>query len=165
MAQGGELLATGGLAASAEAGADRMRRAFESGQAAEVFAKMVRALGGPADFMEKPELYLAKAPVEAPVYAEHEGIVTAVDARAVGVAVVELGGGRRTAADVIDPSVGLTSLAGIGNRVDADQPIAIVHARSEEEAERAAIALRRAYRIGDALDVEDRPTVVERIAP
>jgi len=165
VAQGGELLATGGLAPSADAGADRMRRAFESGQAAEVFAKMVSALGGPADFMEKPELYLAKAPVEAPVYAEHDGIVTAIDARAVGIAVVELGGGRRTAADVIDPSVGLTSLAGIGNRVDADQPIALVHAGSEAEAERAAVALRRAYRIGDALDVEDRPTVVERIAP
>jgi thymidine phosphorylase len=165
VAQGGELLATGGLAVSAEAGADKMRHAFESGQAAEVFARMVSGLGGPADFMDKSELYLAKAPVEAPIYAEHDGIVTSVDARAVGIAVVELGGGRRTAADVIDPSVGLTSLAGIGNRVDADQPIAIVHAKSEAEAERAAIALRRAYRIGDALDVEDRPTVVERIAP
>ena len=165
VALGGELLATGGLAATAEAGADMMRQVFDSGRAAETFAKMVHALGGPADFMEKAELYLPKAPVQAPVYAEHDGLVTAIDARTVGVAVVELGGGRRTAADTIDPAVGLTSLAGIGNRVDADAPIAIVHARSEEEAERAAITLRQAYRIGNAGDVDDQPVIVERIAP
>ncbi len=165
VAQGGELLATGGLAETAEAGSQQMRDAFESGRAAEVFARMVAALGGPADFMEKTELYLAKAPVEAPIYPDHEGVVTGVDARAVGVAVVELGGGRRVAADVIDPAVGLTNLAGIGNRVDADAPIAIVHAASEADAERAAMAVRQAYRIGGARDVPDNPAVVERIAP
>jgi thymidine phosphorylase len=164
VAQGGELLATGGLAETADAGADQMRAAFESGRAAEVFGRMVTALGGPADFLDKTELYLAKAPVEAPVYPSHEGIVTGIDARAVGIAVVELGGGRRTAADIIDPSVGLTDLAGIGNRVDADAPIAIVHAGSEADAERAAAALRDAYRVGDPMDVPDNPAVGERIA-
>lgn len=165
VAQGGELLATGGLAETAEAGADQMRQAFDSGRAAEVFGKMVAELGGPVDFMEKPELYLPSAPVEAPVYAEHDGTVVEIDARAVGVAVVQLGGGRTVASDVVDPGVGLTSLAGIGNRVDADAPIAIVHAANEADAERAAIAVRRAYRIGEARDAMDRPSVVERIAP
>ncbi len=80
------------------------------------------------------------------------------------VAVVALGGGRRAAADVIDPSVGLTSLAGVGNTVDADAPLAIVHARTEAEAEEAAVAVRKAYSIGSAADVIDRPSVVERIA-
>ncbi|QDG74508.1 thymidine phosphorylase [Labrenzia sp. PHM005] len=165
VAQGGELLATGNLAPSAEAGCDMMRAAFESGQAAEKFAQMVHALGGPADFMDKSEVYLAKAPVQAPIYARHEGVVTGIDARAVGVAVVELGGGRKVAADVIDPSVGLVELAGIGNSVDADAPLAIVHAKSEADAEQAAIAVRNAYTVGAAADVIDRPCVVERIAP
>ncbi|WP_417688064.1 thymidine phosphorylase [Roseibium sp.] len=165
VAQGGELLATGGLASDAEDGAARMRAAFESGRAAEKFAEMVTALGGPADFMEKAEIYLPKAPVVAPIYPEHDGVVTAVNARAVGVAVVELGGGRKAAADVIDPAVGLTDLAGIGHSVDADAPIAIVHAQSEEQAEAAAIAVRRAYTIGAPADVQDHPSVVERIAP
>jgi len=164
VAQGGELLATGGLAETAEAGADMMRSAFESGRAAEFFARMVSALGGPADFMEKSEIYLAKAPVEAPIYADADGTVTAIDARTVGVAVVELGGGRRAAADVIDPAVGLTDLAGIGHRVDADAPIAIVHAASEDAAARAAEIVKSAYRIGDARDVPDRPAVGKRIA-
>jgi thymidine phosphorylase len=165
VAQGGELLASGGLAPDAEAGCDMMRTAFESGKAAEKFAEMVSALGGPADFMEKPELYLAKANYEAPVYPFEDGVVTEIDARGVGVAVVALGGGRKAAADVIDPSVGFTSLAGVGNSVDADSPLAIVHARNEEEAEAAAIALRAAYTVGSAKDVMDRPSVVERIAP
>jgi thymidine phosphorylase len=165
VAQGGELLASGGLAPDAEAGCDMMRSAFESGKAAEKFAEMVSALGGPADFMEKPELYLAKANFEAPVYPFEDGVVTEIDARGVGVAVVALGGGRKAAADVIDPSVGFTSLAGVGNSVDADSPLAIVHARNEEEAEAAAIALRAAYTVGSAKDVMDRPSVVERIAP
>ncbi|WP_422019517.1 thymidine phosphorylase [Roseibium sp.] len=165
VAQGGELLASGGLAPDAEAGCDMMRSAFESGKAAEKFAEMVSALGGPADFIEKPELYLAKANFEAPVYPFEDGVVTEIDARGVGVAVVALGGGRKAAADVIDPSVGFTSLAGVGNSVDADSPLAIVHARNEEEAEAAAIALRAAYTVGSAKDVMDRPSVVERIAP
>mgnify|MGYP001794197078 FL=1 len=165
VAQGGELLASGGLAPDADAGCDMMRTAFESGKAAEKFAEMVSALGGPADFMEKPELYLATANFEAPVYPFEDGVVTEIDARGVGVAVVALGGGRKAAADVIDPSVGFTSLAGVGNSVDADSPLAIVHARNEEEAEAAAIALRAAYTVGSAKDVMDRPSVVERIAP
>ncbi|MBA4206074.1 MAG: thymidine phosphorylase [Polymorphum sp.] len=165
VAQGGELLATGGIAESAQEGCDLMRAAFESGRAAEKFAEMVTALGGPADFMEKSELYLAKAPVIAPVYAKEPGIVTGVDARAIGVAVVELGGGRRIAADVIDPSVGFTELAGIGHRVDADAPLAIVHAATEDAARRATEALNAAYRTGDAASVEDHPIVAARIAP
>ncbi|MEP3046711.1 MAG: thymidine phosphorylase [Roseibium sp.] len=165
VAQGGELLASGGLAETAEVGCTMMRQAFESGRAAEKFAQMVHGLGGPSDFMEKTELYLANAPVEAPIYADQSGIVTGVDARAIGVAVVELGGGRKAAADVIDHSVGLTSLAGVGNTVDSDAPLAIVHAKSEADAERAAVAIRAAYAVGAAIDVVDRPSVVERIAP
>ncbi|MEP1932029.1 MAG: thymidine phosphorylase [Roseibium sp.] len=165
VAQGGELLASGGLAETAEVGCTMMRQAFESGSAAEKFAQMVHGLGGPADFMEKTELYLANAPVEAPIYAEQSGTVTGVDARAIGVSVVELGGGRKAAADVIDHSVGLTSLAGVGNTVDADAPLAIVHAKTDADAERAAAAIRAAYSVGAAIDVLDRPSVVERIAP
>ena len=165
VAQGGELMATGVIAPTAEAGALIMREAVDSGKAAEKFGQMVHALGGPADFIERSELYLAKAPVQAPVYGDVEGVVTAIDARAVGVAVVALGGGRRAAADVIDPAVGLTDLAGIGNTVDADAPLAIVHARTEEDAEAAAIEVRNAYAVGSAMDVEDHPSVVDRIAP
>ena len=164
VAQGGELLATGGLADDAADGEAKMREAFESGKAAEIFAKMVSALGGPADFMGKSELYLAKAPIEAPVYADRDGIVTGVDARQVGLAVVALGGGRTFAAQKIDPAVGLTNLAGLGNSIDSDAPLAIVHAQTQDQVEEASRMVRAAYQIGDARDVPDYPAVVERIA-
>ncbi|MBO0345671.1 thymidine phosphorylase [Roseibium sp. CAU 1637] len=165
VAQGGELLVTGGLAATPEEGRDKLARALESGAAAEKFGQMVSALGGPTDFMEKAELHLEKAPIIAPIYAAEAGTVVGVDARGVGVAVVELGGGRKAAADVIDPAVGFTELAGVGHTVDADAPIALVHARDQSQVALATQALQAAYRIGSPIDVPERPAVVERIAP
>ncbi|WP_068311732.1 thymidine phosphorylase [Polycladidibacter hongkongensis] len=165
VAQGGEALANAGLAASAEAGCDAMTKALQSGKAAELFGKMVHQLGGPADFMEKPELYLEKAPMEVPIYADTPGMVTRVNARQVGVAVVELGGGRVKPEDAVDPAVGLTHIAGVGTTVDSDNPIAIVHARDEDQVARATVALKAAYVIGDAADVAEYPAVRDRIAP
>ncbi|WP_029058322.1 thymidine phosphorylase [Stappia stellulata] len=165
VALGGEALATAGLAADRAAGTDAMRGAFESGAAAEHFARMVTALGGPADFLEKYEAYLPSAPVERAIYPLEEGTVLSVDARAIGVAVVELGGGRRRPEDTIDPSVGLEHLAGVGHSVDSDAPLAIVHAADEESAARAVALVQNAYTIGAAAQVEDRPVIAGRVGP
>ena len=94
---------------------------------------------------------------------ERAGFVVAIDARAIGLAVVELGGGRARAADAIDPAVGLTELRRLGAEVGPDAPLARVHARSADEAEAAARRLRAAYRLGDAPPTPADP-VVERIA-
>jgi thymidine phosphorylase len=76
--------------------------------------------------------------------------VTAIDTRAIGIAVVELGGGRRKSDDRIDPTVGFSALAPIGAAVGPDAPLAMVHARTAGGAERGAAALRSAFRVGDA---------------
>lgn len=165
VAIGGEALATAGLAKTPDVGREMMQQAFESGKAAEAFGQMVTALGGPADFMEKPELYLPKAPLEVPVYAPEAGLVTKVDARAVGLAVVELGGGRTAPEDEVDPAVGLVHLAGVGAPVDSDNPLAIIHARNEDQVRRAQDVLLKAYSIGEAKDVADYDTIRDRIAP
>ena len=94
---------------------------------------------------------------------ERESFVVAVDSRSVGLAVVELGGGRARAADTVDPSVGLTELRPIGAKVGPDAPLARVHARSAGEAEAAARRLRAAYRLGDAPPAPADP-VIARIA-
>jgi thymidine phosphorylase len=75
---------------------------------------------------------------------------------------VALGGGRSRPGEAIDHTVGFTGLAGVGETVDGAGPLGIVHARDEAAAERAAAALRRAYRIGEA--PEQPPVVLERIA-
>ena len=114
VALGGELLASGGLAADDGDGRGKIEAAFASGRAAEIFGQMVAALGGPADFMEKPEKHLQAAPLVRPVMADRAGTVTEIDTRAIGIAVVALGGGRMKPEDSIDHSVGFTRLAGLG---------------------------------------------------
>jgi thymidine phosphorylase len=139
-----------------------MRDVLQSGRAAEVFGRMVSALGGPADFVEGFERYLARAPVVHEVTAGVEGFVATIDTRALGYAVVELGGGRRRASDAVDPSVGLDHLAGLGTSVEGDTPIAIVHAGSREAALAAEARIRAAYGFGERPGAEF-PLVIERI--
>ncbi len=123
------------------------RDALDTGRAAEIFGRMVHGLGGPADFVERPRVYLPQAPMELPVLSEVDGFVSAIDTRAVGLAVVELGGGRRKPENEVDGAVGLSALAPIGTEIRAGDPLALVHARSENEARAAILAVRAAYRL------------------
>ena len=107
-----ELLVLGELAPNIEAARQRVEATFASGEAAETFARMVSALGGPADLIDKPARHLEAAPIVRPAPALANGTVQAIDTRAVGIAVVALGGGRARAADLIDHAVGFTRLAG-----------------------------------------------------
>ncbi|MEM1044736.1 MAG: thymidine phosphorylase [Pseudomonadota bacterium] len=158
LALGATLLFMTGQADSEADGHARMIDSLESGHAAERFARMVRALGGPADFLENSATYLSPAPVSREVIPQKTGFVRAIDTRAIGIAVIELGGGRRAVTDPIDPSVGFSDLAGIGDNVGPDVAIATVHAGSVEAAEQAANRIRGAYRIGP--DAPDRTALI-----
>ncbi|MFC7052262.1 thymidine phosphorylase [Hansschlegelia quercus] len=165
VALGGEALALGGLAADAEEGRTMIARAMASGEAAERFGRMCAALGGPADIVERPRNHLAEAPIVLEVFAKAEGVVAKVATRTLGLAVVALGGGRTRADDRIDSAVGLDRLAGVGDAVGPDRPLAIVHARDEAGAERAAAAVRDAYALADAGATPSRAKLIqERIA-
>ena len=161
---GGEALRLGGLVADAEEGARRIDAAIRSGRAAERFAAMVRALGGPADLLERPDSHLPEAPVRREVFAERDGFVAQVDARLIGLAVVGLGGGRTRPGDVIDAAVGFADLAALGTSVGRNnsRSLGIVWARSEDAADAASALLRRAYGIADA-PPEPRTPVLMRI--
>jgi thymidine phosphorylase len=160
---GAELLACAGLAESPEAGAGRMREAFQSGAAAERFERMVAALGGPRNFLGSFEAHLAGAETVGEASAGRSGFVTAIDTRALGLAVVQLGGGRRLASDSIHPGVGLENLLGIGAAVEADTPLALVHAADEDALKAAQARVRAAYTIGPA-PPEPTPLILERIS-
>lgn len=163
LALAAQMLVSGGLADDVHAGAGLARRALESGAAAEHFACMVTALGGPADLLQRWSDYLAKAPVVQPVLATGLGTVQSVDARELGLAVVELGGGRRNPQDAIDPAVGLTDIVGIGAEIGPDRPLALIHARDAASADRAAAQIRAAYQISDAPPPEVSPVVLETV--
>ncbi|RYE08931.1 MAG: thymidine phosphorylase [Hyphomicrobiales bacterium] len=137
--------------------------ALASGKATEHFSKMVAMLGGPADFVEKMDGYLAVAPIVRDVVATGSGVVTAIDTRGVGMGVVALGGGRRMPTDAIDHRVGFDQLLGLGAKVEAGTPLARLHARDEASAADAERRLIAAYVLGDKAPTH--PLVPERIDP
>lgn len=145
-----EMLVVSGLAHSAEDGSQKAINELENGNAAETFSRMITALGGPNDLLENSESHLPKASVQKPVNSPEQGFVSAIDTRAVGLAAVELGGGRMKSSDSIDSSVGFTDVAGLGEKVDAGQRLAVVHAQSEDAAEAAQKAILKAYKISDS---------------
>ena len=160
-----ELLVLGGLARDGAAAEAAVDKALASGAAAERFARMVSALGGPRDLLECSDRHLARAPIELAVAPDGAGgFVSRVDARALGLLVVDLGGGRRRVEDAIDPSVGLADVRGVGDAVDRDRPIAIVHARSAADAERAAKRLREAVTVSDEPSAGSGPPILRRMA-
>lgn len=162
-ALGGEALALAGLAVDPGVGAARIAAVIRSGRAAEVFGRMVAALGGPADFVERWPDRLPAAREVRVVPAPFEGFVTAIDGRALGMVVVDLGGGRRRGDDRIDPSVGLADLALIGDHVAPDLPLCVVHAANAAAADRAVAAVQAAYVLGDKAGAEP-PLILDRIA-
>ncbi|MFZ1427592.1 MAG: hypothetical protein WAS21_12560, partial [Geminicoccaceae bacterium] len=130
--------------------------------AAERFAAMVHGLGGPGDLLEQHRELLPTAPLLIPVLPDVAGYVQALDARALGLAVVELGGGRRHAGHAIDPAVGLSEVRGVGDAVGPGQPLALIHGRDEATMTGAAKRLRHAYIIAGE-PPRSPPAIHERI--
>ena len=118
--------------------------AVEDGSAVETYERWIRAQGGDPD----PDA-LERAPVQLPVPAQREGVVTRVGALAVGNAALDLGAGRRKKDDPIDHAVGVLCFAKRGDTVLAGDDLAEVHARDDAAADRAASAVLAAYELGD----------------
>jgi thymidine phosphorylase len=161
LALGAELLVSAGLAQTIGEGEERLGVALVSGRAAEHFSRMVALLGGPPDFVERPLHYLPSAPIVRPVYGDDEGVIANIATRQLGLAVIELGGGRSRADDKIDHRVGLSNLLGKNFISDFNSPLCMVHAADEESYIRAAKLIRSAYAVGDS--PSDIPPVLERI--
>jgi thymidine phosphorylase len=157
-----EMLLLGKLADSETEAYKKLREVLDSGKAADIFGKMVAALGGPVDFIENYDNYLEKADIVRPVYANKKGTVESMDTRAIGMAVVAMGGGRRKPTDSIDYAVGLTDFIALGEEVNEQRPLAVVHVRNEAQFEEAQKVLREAIRIGNGKP-ESKQMVFEKI--
>jgi thymidine phosphorylase len=153
-----EMLLVAGVETDRDVAAKRCNEVVANGQAAEKFARMVEGLGGPADFVDNYGAYLPKANVIHPVHAG--GFVCAVDTRAVGNAIIELGGGRRQVGEALDLSVGFSSVAPVGTELDENTPLAVIHAASADDAANAERNLLAAVSVGQEAPA-DRPVVCE----
>ncbi|MEO1788689.1 MAG: thymidine phosphorylase [Pseudomonadota bacterium] len=161
VALGAAVLELAGMCTAAN-GETRMRDTLADGSAAERFGKMVDALGGPPDFLETWQATLPVAPVQRAVPAPAAGVVTAIDGRALGEAVVHLGGGRLVQTDRIDPSVGLSQTRALGDTLEQGDALAVVHAADDSAAEAAAQAVLAAYVLGDRANV---PDLIRKLVP
>ena len=157
-----EMLLHGKLARTPKSARAKLQAALDSGAAAEKFGQMVVALGGPKKLVEQPWKHLERAPLEAAIAPARAGTVGHIDTRAIGMVVVALGGGRTRPQDPVDHAVGLTELAGLGDTVGADRPLAIVHARTQAQVDQATVLLQAAYRVGGKQTRSNDP-VLDRI--
>lgn len=118
---------------------EKIERVLRSGLAAEIFDRMIAALGGPTNFIEKPWDSMIKANVIVEVKAAQHGYIAQMDTRAVGMSVVGLGGGRTAPTQKVDHTVGFDRILPLGIQVNRGEVIARVHAKDEDSAN-AAIA-------------------------
>jgi thymidine phosphorylase len=147
-ALGGVLLANSGLMADVQDGADAIAKAIRNGAAAERFGRMISAMGGPVGFVDSWQRFLPEASIIREVKAPSGGYVRAIDGEALGLAVVQLGGGREVESDHVNPAVGLSEVVRLGAKISKGQPLAVVHAARSDQADRAAAAVVAAITLG-----------------
>jgi len=150
-----QLLALSDLGVDLEEGGRRVTEALGSGAARELYDRWVRAQGGDPDRGALP-----RAGVVRPVPAPAAGFVQAIATADIGLAALRLGAGRLHKEDAIDHAVGVACLAKRGDRVEADAPLAEIHARDEDAAARAVAEVEACYRIGDG-EPERKPIVLD----
>lgn len=149
LALAAEMLRLGGLAATPAEGRAKAETRLADGGAAEVFGRMVAALGGATDLLSRSDVQFPNAPVIRPCPADCAGFIASMDTRKIGIMAINLGGGRRHASEPIDTAVGLSQVRGIGGAIEAGEPLAMVHAANEADAAAGILALRDAIRIAD----------------
>ncbi|MFL1780887.1 Thymidine phosphorylase [Candidatus Hepatincolaceae symbiont of Richtersius coronifer] len=128
---GAEMLLLTSLAVDEEDARKKLNTALTSGKAAQIFDKMVQIMGGPRNFIDSYETILTKAKIVKPIYAKKSGYVTFIDNRELGLCLVHLGGGRKTITDKLDYSVGLEKVVKVGDKIEKNQPLAILHCNDE----------------------------------
>ena len=158
-----ELLANAGLAGSTEEARTKLEKALSSGKALEIFARMVTALGGPADFTEKYQSYLPQAAIIRPVFSPVSGYVCGMNTRNIGLSVIELKGGRAHPDQKLDYATGFSAFCQIGDYVDSQKPLAFIHAQTEDQFNHARKELLDNIQIGENVPAITDP-VIEKIS-
>jgi thymidine phosphorylase len=142
LALGAELLVTVGVEPTREAARTRLAARLDEGAAMEKFREMVAAQGG--DF-DAPRPVAPASEVVAP----RDGFVCGINTEKLGMAIVELGGGRKKQGDAIDHSVGLEMLVRQGELVEERQPLVRIFARAAD-ANRVRSLVAGAFSFGES---------------
>ena len=161
MRLGSEMLIMGGVAAESTAARQRLQATIDNGSALAKFEEVVVAQGGdPAALHDVTRLPRAKN--EEVITATRSGVVTRCDALDLGVAAVRLGAGRATKEDSIDPGVGFTVCAKVGQTVATGDPLVRIHWNEATRLEGARHLAARAVVVGDG-PVEPPALILEEV--
>jgi pyrimidine-nucleoside phosphorylase len=161
MALGVEMLMLGGVADDPEVARGMLEDTRRSGSALEVFASVIEAQGGDPGVIDDPSM-LPSAPRSTEVTVDGDGYLATADARKIGVGAMRLGAGRERKEDTVDPGVGITLLASVGDRVEAGQPVARLAYRHEARLTEALRVLDEAWAVSPD-PVEPTPLIASRI--
>ena len=140
------LLLSGGLAQSETQAVEMIKSAVDSGRALAKLEEIIIAQGGDPRVLEDYSL-LGTSSVKIPVLAETAGYVRAIDARAIGYALVRIKAGRMKVSDTLDYGAGALLIPKIGDFLEAGEPIGEIHANDPAQAELVARLIRAAYTI------------------
>lgn len=152
----------GGIESDPHAAEQRVTSALRSGRALERFRSIIELQGGDPLVIDDVTRLLA-ATAEARVVASRSGVVSAIDAEAVGVAAVALGAGRDRADADVDPSAGIELFVREGDQIRAGQPLAVALARDASRVEQARLMLARAIVVGDEAPEAPKPLVIAHL--
>jgi pyrimidine-nucleoside phosphorylase len=162
LALGAEMLLLAGGATSRAEAVQTLKAAIRSGAALDKFREVIRWQGGDPAVVDHPD-QLPQAPEIREVRVGRSGRMPPLSPRLLGEMIVAMGGGRRMAADAVDPAVGLEILPRAGQSVVASDVLAIVHARTPASADDAELTLRRALDHAWQEQAEPLPLLLERI--
>ena len=162
LALGSNLLVNTEIFSDEDTAKESLEESLRSGKAAEIFGRMITALGGPINFVEKPDEYLPVAENILDFPSPSSGYLKSVNGRILGQAVIELGGGRKQADDKLDLSVGLDQFIRIGKNVEQGDPIFRIHSSNDRDMERAKNLLLEAFQFSEN-PVESNPLILESI--
>lgn len=130
---GSHMAVLAGVAATQAEAAELLKEAIASGAAIEKFKTFLTAQGGDASVVDEPNR-LPTAKFQVDVLAEQSGYVASIAAENMGLAAMMLGAGRATKESAIDLAVGIVLHKKVGDSVAAGQPLATIHANSEDVA-------------------------------
>ena len=162
LALGSNLLVTAGTFPDEDTARERLKESLSSGKAAEIFGRMIAALSGPVDFVDKSDEYLPIAENILDFPSPSSGYLKSVNGRILGQAVIELGGGRKQAEDKLDFAVGLDQFIRIGKNVEQGDPLLRIHSSNDLDMERAKNLLSEAFQFSEN-PVESNPLILESI--
>ena len=162
LALGSNLLVNAGTFSDEGTARESLEESLNSGKAAEIFGRLIAALGGPVDFVDKSDEYLPVAENILDFSSPSSGYLKSVNGRILGQAVIELGGGRKQADDKLDLSVGLDQFIRIGEKVQQGDPLLRIHSSNDRDMERAKNLLSEAFQFSEN-PVESNPLILESI--